>query len=370
MDQSTLSSTQDHQTLRNLKRSIFLERKSESRSQHKLHILNLIDKNFRGAFGVVRVVQERATKMVYACKAVAKKKDSPYMYNQMLGEINIMKQVRHPHIIRMNEVYETPKKVYIIMEYCRGGELAQKVRARRTWSEEEARIIMARLVNAVAYLHDNGIVHRDIKAENVLLSTDIPNDPFNIKVSDFGLATSTDACTMMESVVGTPLYMAPEIIQNLPYSAQCDVWSIGIMMYLLICGYRYDAELAVKRMICDGKITYPEKYWANVHPAARSLSEAMLKFDPAKRISAKEVLRHPWITVTEMFIAVAFGDSWFLCNQGECTDPNKSNTSLFTKTVLDLMRSYNNEKRLRRAFLVAQAAVRLWRGRDCLRRWS
>jgi serine/threonine kinase 33 len=82
-------------------------------------------------------------------------------------------------------------------------------------------------------LHDHGIVHRDIKPENILLSSNDQNDQFNIKVSDFGLATFTDACTMMENIAGTPMYMAPEIIQNLGYSGQCDIWSMGVMMYLL-----------------------------------------------------------------------------------------------------------------------------------------
>ncbi|KAJ3022597.1 Serine/threonine-protein kinase 33 [Thoreauomyces humboldtii] len=216
----------------------------------------------QGSFGTVRLIQHKATNTTYACKIMRKRRGDPSSYEQVQREVTIMKRVRHPHIIQLKEVFETPKQFFLIMEYCKGGELVQRVKSRRHCSESDVRIIMTRLVEAVAYLHAEGIVHRDIKPENILVSADplglgvaeaisamsdetttanaagtgiadaLP-DLFNIKVSDFGLATFTDACNMMENIVGTPLYMAPEIVQNLGYSAQCDLWSIGVMMYLL-----------------------------------------------------------------------------------------------------------------------------------------
>ncbi|KAJ3141653.1 Serine/threonine-protein kinase 33 [Geranomyces variabilis] len=227
----------------------------------------------QGSFGTVRLVQHKDTNTTYACKIMRKRRGDPSAYEQVQREVAIMKRVRHPHIIQLCEVFETPKQFFLIMEYCKGGELVQRVKSRRHCSEADVRIIILRLVNAIAYLHDQGIVHRDIKPENILVSADpmaaaaaeggLP-DLFNIKVSDFGLATFTNACNMMENIVGTPLYMAPEIVQNLGYSAQCDLWSIGVMMYLLLCGYRPEVERGLSQMIQEGQIEFPSAFWHDI----------------------------------------------------------------------------------------------------------
>ncbi len=129
-------------------------------------------------------------------------------------------------------------------------------------------------------MHTQGIVHRDIKPENILLSRKNPEDPLDIKVSDFGLATFTNAAAMMENIVGTPLYMAPEIVQNLGYSYQCDIWSVGIMLYLLyffifysfisLCGYKKEVETEVKEMLTAGEIKYPDHLWKNINPSGKN----------------------------------------------------------------------------------------------------
>ncbi|TPX64962.1 hypothetical protein SpCBS45565_g05493 [Spizellomyces sp. 'palustris'] len=297
----------------------------------------------QGSFGTVRLVQHKETSTTYACKILRKRRGAPTAYEQIQREVAIMKRVRHPHIIQLKEVYETPKKFFLIMEYCKGGELVQRIKSRRSCSESDVCTIMYRLVDAIAYLHDQGIVHRDIKPENILVSSDIPiplpgsasqSDLYNIKVSDFGLATSVDTCTMMENIVGTPLYMAPEIVQNLGYSAQCDIWSIGVLMYLLLCGYRTDAEKALQQMISEGRIEFPSVYWADVSPGARNLCESTLKIDPAKRITAREILMHPWLN-------------------------GEASATPISATVLDLMRSYNAERRFRKIVNTILATVRL-----------
>ncbi|KAJ3126040.1 Serine/threonine-protein kinase 33 [Nowakowskiella sp. JEL0407] len=292
----------------------------------------------QGAFGIVRLLKDKITSKLYACKSLEKKKkiagvSSTSMYEQTQREISIMKKVRHTYIVNLYEVYETPKRIHLIMEYCSGGHLVDRIRERGNCSESDAKIIIQRLAESVAYLHSMGIVHRDLKPENVLL-VDLPTkDPFHIKLSDFGLATFTESCTMMENVVGTPLYMAPEIIQKLGYSSQCDIWSIGVIMYLLICGYSEHSEIELHSQIVAGRVDYPERIWDKVSMEARSLCESLLKFDPAKRMTAKEILRHPWLTGEDMLTV--------------------SNT-----TVLDLMRTYNNEKRVRKVILTVIAAIR------------
>ncbi|KAJ3048906.1 Serine/threonine-protein kinase 33, partial [Rhizophlyctis rosea] len=309
----------------------------------------------QGSFGTVHTLQHKETLKLYACKIVKKKRGSPLLYDQLQREIAIMKKVNHPHIVQLYEVYETPRKYFLVMEY------------------------------AITYLHDHGVVHRDLKVssqlsslpdfaifnqtdpsdlltqpENILISLTDPIDNYIIKVSDFGLATFADACNMMENIVGTPLYMAPEIVQNLGYSATCDVWSIGVMMYLMLLGYSREIETQLGQMIANGKVEFPEEWWKEVSVGgsfcrvflernaegideasgfgkARALCEATLKFDPAKRITAREMQMHPWMLGTT----------------------HHSPTTPTTTNVLDLMRSYNAERRLRVVLLTVRAAIRV-----------
>lgn len=292
----------------------------------------------QGSFGTVMHVTDRETNKPYACKSLKKKKGCRAMYEQQEREVEIMKMLDHPHIVELHEVYETPKKFFLVMEFCEGGELVESVRMKKCMTEEEARIVIRRIAEAVGYLHDHGVVHRDLKPENILLSTDIPIDRLNVKVSDFGLATWVNKCSMIEHVVGTPLYMAPEIIQNLPYSAQCDIWSIGIIMYMILCGCKKEVEKSLIDMANSGKIEYPSGMWKDVSPGARSLCDSMLRLDPAKRISAREILMHPWT---------------------KGPDGNFAQTGINT-TVLDLMRNFNTQRRLKRVLNVVRAAIRFY----------
>ncbi|KAL7749130.1 hypothetical protein RI367_005535 [Sorochytrium milnesiophthora] len=292
----------------------------------------------KGAFGTVRLITEKATQQLYACKIIPKRPGSA-MISQLEREVNIMKKVRHENIIQLKEVYETPYKVYIIMEYCNGGELVKSVQSSSAISEDDIRTVIRRLSSVVGrYLHDCGIVHRDIKPENILLSTCDPNDRYNIKVSDFGLAAfgGSDSTKLMENVCGTPLYMAPEVIKGVDYSQQCDIWSIGIMMALLLVQYTREAENALKEMLQEGKIDLRHPVWSSCNPQAMSLLDKMLRNDPAQRITAKEILLHPWI-------------------RGAGAQETFSN-------VLDMMKAYRAEQRWKKAIYAIIAAYR-FRGR-------
>ncbi|RKO96335.1 hypothetical protein CXG81DRAFT_7165, partial [Caulochytrium protostelioides] len=252
-----------------------------------------------------------------ACKAVTKAIGSVSGYEQLQREIEILKKLRHRHAVQVLAVYETSRKVYMVMEYCAGGELLRGMReAGFPFDLSIIQLVIVNLLDVLKYLHDHGIVHRDIKPENILLhhalpqthrsaaggvGTALPDTPMyadrpllHIKLSDFGLATYTTSCTMMDNVVGTPLYMAPEIVQNLGYSAGCDVWSVGVMLYLLLTGYARDTERLLHGMIQNGTIEYPDKIWSHVPPSARDLVQQMLQIDPAQRITAREALSHPW----------------------------------------------------------------------------
>jgi serine/threonine protein kinase len=116
-------------------------------------------------------------------------------------------------------------------------------------------------------------------------------------MADFGLACYTNATSTVDNIAGTPMYMAPEIVQKLGYNHQADIWSIGVMLYLLLCQYEKEAEYMLHEMIKSGKVEYPTKYWATIDPRAKNLCEMILRFDPAMRISAGEIKSHPWLTV-------------------------------------------------------------------------
>ncbi|XJO73722.1 hypothetical protein BDV3_004657 [Batrachochytrium dendrobatidis] len=288
----------------------------------------------QGAFGVVKICEHRATGKLYACKIVKKKIGSTASYEQLQREVSIMKAVHHPHIVQLQQVLESPKKMCMFMEYCEGGELVQTVRKRGMCTEDETRMIFVQLIDAVSYLHKHGVVHRDIKPENILLKSNHPSKLYNIKVADFGLACFADSMNRVENVAGTPMYMAPEIIHHLGYNHSCDIWSIGVMFYLLLSHYHKDAELLVQDMLKNGKIEYPDKLWGKINPSAKNLSELILRYDPAKRISAAEILRHPWTLNQSM------------------------ESSQLNANVLDMMRSYNAEQRLRRGIITVVAALR------------
>ncbi|KAI9216466.1 kinase-like domain-containing protein [Blastocladiella britannica] len=310
---------------------------AQSRGDDKEDLLERYDfgtKLGRGSFGTVRIVTDKISREIYACKSIQKRAKNGASIEQIAREVEVMKRIRHPHVVGLHEVYETPAKLYIIMEYVSGGELVKKVQHDGGISEVNCKLIISRLASVVGYLHDHGIVHRDIKPENILLSTQDPNDPFNIKMSDFGLAAFTGGGKLMENVCGTPLYMAPEVIAGLGYSQQCDIWSIGIMMALLLQGYTKSSEQELREMVFTGDIDLSHALFASACNAAKNLLDRMLQNDPAKRIAAKEILLHPWIT----------GKRFESC------------------TVLEMMRSYRAEQRWKKAYHVVLACLRFRRG--------
>jgi len=156
---------------------------------------------------------------------------------------------------------------------------------------------MKQLCDALAYMHEKGVVHRDLKPENILLESKAPDAP--IKVADFGLARMVSTNDMMKTACGTPGYVAPEVLQNKGYSSGAvDVWSSGVILYILLCGFPpfYEEELpALFDQILKGRYDFPSPWWDNVSEDAKDLVRKMLTVDPKKRISAADVLKHKWV---------------------------------------------------------------------------
>lgn len=198
------------------------------------------------------------------------------------------------------------------MELCSHGGLDEELKAKGGFfPEAEALGIFQQLADAVRYMHENEITHRDLKLDNILLGPPTEEFPHFIKLADFGLSYtrgSTGSDYMMTQAVGTPIYMAPEVITNYGYSQQCDIWSIGIVLHLLLSGkvpFFANTEEELHELIKKGELNFATKRWASISPAAKQLLEGMLKVDPAHRLTSKEVLCQPWMKGEQNVSSVA-----------------------------------------------------------------
>ncbi|KAM3940849.1 maternal embryonic leucine zipper kinase [Leptodactylus fuscus] len=207
-------------------------------------------------------------------------------------EIEAMKNLSHQHVCRLYHVIETPKKIFMVLEYCPGGELFDYIIAKDRLTEEEARVFFRQIVSAVAYIHSQGYAHRDLKPENLLIDGD-----HNLKLIDFGLCAKPKGGMdyHLMTCCGSPAYAAPELIQGKAYiGSEADIWSMGVLMYALMCGYLPfddDNVMVLYKKIMRGKYEIPK--WLS--PGSVLLLSQMLQVDPKKRISVKHLLRHPWL---------------------------------------------------------------------------
>jgi len=206
-----------------------------------------------------------------------------------------MRKVSHPHCVKMYELYDTKKKLYMVLEILRGGELFDRIVKRRFFSEAQAAQVIQCVVAAISYLHKIGVVHRDLKPENLLYAT--KEDDSIIKLTDFGLAKFTKV--KMATACGTPGYVAPEILSGKPYGPEVDLWSIGVILYILLCGFPpfFDENTPnLYRAIKQGRFDFPSPYWDDISDPAKNLISRLLTVDPKQRATSEQVLAHPWIS--------------------------------------------------------------------------
>ncbi|CAB3976705.1 serine threonine- kinase 33-like [Paramuricea clavata] len=277
----------------------------------------------RGSFGRVYEAQCQTTGLKWAVKSVNKEKAGSYAVKMLEREVNIMKMIDHQHVVCLNEVYETPTKMFLVMELCDQGELCDLLRVRKTLNENETLTVIRQLADAIAYLHDLDIVHRDLKLENILLCKPVNDEPINIKISDFGLSyIKGSGEAMMQSVCGTPMYMAPEVIDEHEYSRQCDIWSIGVILFTLLTGsppFQAPTEEKLYQLIKQGQLDFTHPCWQTINESAKNLLEGMLEVDPAHRSTAMEIKDHPWV--------------------------NGDNESSARVNVIQMMKEYNAEQK-------------------------
>jgi len=197
-----------------------------------------------------------------------------------------MSQIDHPNIVKLYEVYDEKTKLYLVLEMMTGGELFDRIVEKESYNEAEAAMVVRPMVDAIRYCHAMGVVHRDLKPENLLYSS--PQPDAIIKISDFGLAKviSND---LMTTACGTPGYVAPEILSGKGYDMSVDYWSIGVIMYVLLCGYPpfyEDSNEKLFELIKAGKLEFPSPQWDSISEAAKDLIRHLLNIDPKHRYTA------------------------------------------------------------------------------------
>ncbi|KAK1372836.1 putative EF-hand domain pair, Serine/threonine protein kinase, striated muscle-specific [Heracleum sosnowskyi] len=251
----------------------------------------------RGEFGVtyecVRI--ENGEKM--ACKKISKDKlRTEIDVQDVRREVEIMRRLpNHPNIVSYKDVFEDKEGIYLVMELCGGGELFDRIVAKGHYSERAAAVVTKTMLEVIKVCHENGVMHRDLKPENFLYANKDENSP--LKAIDFGLSIFFEPGQNFKEIVGSPYYMAPEVLRR-NYGPEVDIWSSGVILYILLCGvppFWAETEQGIAQAIVKGKLTFKRAPWPKVSEDAKELVKGMLDPNPFSRMTIEEVLGHRWI---------------------------------------------------------------------------
>ncbi|KAL7473881.1 hypothetical protein ACHAXS_014375 [Conticribra weissflogii] len=234
----------------------------------------------------------------YALKSIQLRLVEKKYLDELRNEIIVLRSLDHPNIVKAYEVYETRRNIYVLMEYCSGGDLY----TRAPYTESQAVVLVRQLTSAIAHMHKNGIVHRDIKFENIMFES--KDDPrAKIKVLDFGLSKKfmPGMSQIMTEGVGTVYTMAPQVFQGL-YTSKADCWSIGVIAFILLCQekpFKGKNRAQVVRNITKCRFNFNAPGWANVSSEAKKFVSALIVLNPSQRLTAENALKHPWLKKEE-----------------------------------------------------------------------
>ena len=256
-----------------------------------------------GSFGRVFLAQNINTLEYIAMKEIPKTSEDLLTDSEIIDEIEILKNLDHPDIVRIMEFYNTDDCYYIINEYCPGGELFEQVN--NIFSETQIAVMFRQIFSGLAYLHSNNVIHRDLKLENILIqekekSKETNEDLFILKIIDFGTAKIFDKNKKAKAIVGSSYYIAPEVL-NKKYNRECDLWSAGVILYMFIVGHapfegKNDREIMEK--VKKGNFSKNERRWINASDEVKDLINKLLIYEPEKRLTAIDALKHPWFKVS------------------------------------------------------------------------
>ncbi|OMJ85650.1 hypothetical protein SteCoe_13002 [Stentor coeruleus] len=283
-----------------------------------------------GAFGSVRKITHRSTGEIRAVKTIHKRNlRSEEERQTFFNEVSVLRAIDHPNVLKLYEFYQDDKNYYLITEFCTGGELFDRIINSGHFSEALAARYMKQILSVVAYCHERNIVHRDLKPENFLL--DSTEEDANLKVIDFGTAQFFTHGLHMTQKFGTPYYIAPEVLRK-NYDHLCDVWSAGVNMYILLCGFPPfggQTDEQILKRVAAGRYSFPSPEWDSISFEAKDLISKMLNVDISRRISAADALMHPWLS-----------------NASKA--PINTNTA---KTLFQNLKTFRTERRLQKATL-------------------
>uniref|UniRef100_A0A8C2L4C7 calcium/calmodulin-dependent protein kinase n=1 Tax=Cyprinus carpio TaxID=7962 RepID=A0A8C2L4C7_CYPCA len=251
----------------------------------------------RGAFSVVRRCVKKSTGQEYAAKIINTKKLSARDHQKLEREARICRLLKHPNIVRLHDSISEEGFHYLVFDLVTGGELFEDIVAREFYSEADASHCINQILESVSHIHQHDIVHRDLKPENLLLASKMKGAA--VKLADFGLAIEVQGDQQAWfGFAGTPGYLSPEVLRKDPYGKPVDIWACGVILYILLVGYPpfWDEDQhKLYQQIKAGAYDFPSPEWDTVTAEAKNLINQMLTINPAKRITADQALKHPWV---------------------------------------------------------------------------
>ncbi|XP_067344627.1 calcium/calmodulin-dependent protein kinase type II subunit gamma-like isoform X20 [Channa argus] len=251
----------------------------------------------KGAFSVVRRCVKKSSGQEYAAKIINTKKLSARDHQKLEREARICRLLKHPNIVRLHDSISEEGFHYLVFDLVTGGELFEDIVAREYYSEADASHCISQILESVNYIHQHDIVHRDLKPENLLLASKMKGAA--VKLADFGLAIEVQGEQQAWfGFAGTPGYLSPEVLRKDPYGKPVDIWACGVILYILLVGYPpfWDEDQhKLYQQIKAGAYDFPSPEWDTVTPEAKNLINQMLTINPAKRITAEQALKHPWV---------------------------------------------------------------------------
>lgn len=309
----------------------------------------------QGLCGDVMLIHGKIDRRRYALKTFQKQKVPKNKLQLLTAEVEIYLTLDHPNIARLHDVYESDTHIFLVTECCDGGELYFRLQKRGTYTDLDAAQASREMLRAVGYLHSHDVVHRDLKLENFLYQGE--EDNTSLKLIDFGFAKIWDSSTLMMASCGSVAYVSPDVLSGKGYTNKCDLWSLGIIVWMLLTGYPpfHGEEAAMRRKIRAAEADWKHKSrWANVAEDAIDFVKALLVKDPVKRLSAAEALSHPWLVRTGAEMSEGLGPQSPLSRDSLRNLKRYADASKVRRAVLQLLAqelSSDETKELREAFL-------------------
>ncbi|XP_013779511.1 calcium/calmodulin-dependent protein kinase type II alpha chain isoform X10 [Limulus polyphemus] len=299
----------------------------------------------KGAFSIVRRCIQKSTGLEFAAKIINTKKLSARDFQKLEREARICRKLNHPNIVRLHDSIQEEAFHYLIFDLVTGGELFEDIVAREYYSEADASHCIQQILESVHHCHQNSVVHRDLKPENLLLASKAKGAA--VKLADFGLAIEVQGDQQAwYGFAGTPGYLSPEVLKKDPYGKPVDIWACGVILYILLVGYPpfWDEDQhRLYAQIKAGAYDYPSPEWDTVTPEAKNLINSMLTVNPAKRITASEALKHPWICQRERVAS-----------------------TLHRQETVECLKKFNARRKLKGAILTTMLATRNFSSRSII----